>query len=97
MPWETVNVSTSIHVETLISLAQVLFVCAQLSVQMTIAKVGTLSKYGAKPLTFEYLTDYPVFTRITGWGCYTITADCKKAGTSTNHVIFNVSWPESKK
>ncbi len=62
MPWETVNVSTSIHVETTLYLAQILFARAQPSVQMTISKVGTPSKFGVKRLTFEYLTDYSVFT-----------------------------------
>ncbi len=59
---ETVNVSTSIRVETTLYLAQILFARAQPSVQMTISKVGTPSKFGVKRLTFEYLTDYSVFT-----------------------------------
>ncbi len=56
-PWETAKVSISIHVETLISLVQVIFMCARPSAQITIVKVSRPSKFGVKRLTFEYLTD----------------------------------------
>ncbi len=65
------------------------FLCgAQLSVQMTIAKVGTLSKYGAKLLTFEYLTDYSVFTRITGWGATQLVPYLNHFPTNLDEVKF---------
>ncbi len=41
---------------------------AQPSVQIHILMVRVPSKYEVKRLTFEYSTDYFVFSRITGWG-----------------------------